>query len=209
MADEAASSIVVDEATAINTNAVQQLTVSDHPRVRRNSTGDDGIHYYENHDSFLLDPRFANEYHDFIILMLNYRVGGLVELSSLIVPDFPFFLPHNICLKFSLNTTPPAATATPPPQQQLQQAPTAPTYENQSNLVVPVGSDVITGHSTASESQSYASSHSHSANPSPLITSQWPMSSSSSRINGSHWPRPQVPPKPKRPDPGAIYQVRD
>ena len=61
MVDEAASSIVVDEATAINTNAVQQLTVSDHPtRVRRNSTGDEGvIHYYENHDSLLLEPRFV------------------------------------------------------------------------------------------------------------------------------------------------------
>ena len=59
MVDEAASSIVVDEATAINTNAVQQLTVSDHPRVRRNSTGDDGIHYYENHESLLLEPRFV------------------------------------------------------------------------------------------------------------------------------------------------------
>ena len=60
MADEVASSIVVDEATAINTNAVQQLTVSDHPRVRRNSTGDEGIiHYYENHDSLLLEPRFV------------------------------------------------------------------------------------------------------------------------------------------------------
>ena len=60
--DEAASSIVVDEGTAINTNAVQQLTVSDHPiRARRNSTGGDdgGIHYYENHDSLLLEPRFV------------------------------------------------------------------------------------------------------------------------------------------------------
>ena len=54
---------MVDEATAINTNAVQQLTVSDHPiRARRNSTGGDdggGIHYYENHDSLLLEPRFV------------------------------------------------------------------------------------------------------------------------------------------------------
>ena len=62
--DEAASSIVVvDEATmAINTNAVQQLTVSDHPRARRNSAGDDGIHYYENHDSLLLEQRLVT-YH--------------------------------------------------------------------------------------------------------------------------------------------------
>ena len=113
----------------------------------------------------------------------------------------------------SLNTTPPAATATPPPKSQPHHPPTsaaaAPTYENQSGLgLVGVGVSDVISHSTASESQSYASSH--SANPSPLIpSSQWP--SSSSRVNGgsSNWPRPQVPPKPKKPDPGAIYQVRN
>ena len=113
----------------------------------------------------------------------------------------------------SLNTTPSAVTATPPPISQPFHPPAsaaaAPTYENQSGLglVVGVGVSDVISHSTASESQSYASSH--SANPSPLITSQWP--SSSSRVNGgsSNWPRPQVPPKPKKPDPGAIYQVRN
>ena len=80
MVDEAASSIVVDEATAINTNAVQQLTVSDHPRVRRNSTGDsDGIHYYENHESLLMEPRFVT-YRN-VTMDLGHKVHDFVDRS--------------------------------------------------------------------------------------------------------------------------------
>ena len=174
MADEAASSILVDEATAINTNAVQQLTVSDHPRARRNSAGDDGIHYYENHDSLLMDKRFVQCLH----------VRGRRKAEQCVYWNYCMLLSSNP----TLPATPPMATATPPP------TPAAPTYENQSSLVTV--SDVIS-HSTASESHSYVSSANHS----PLITAQWP-------ARNGHWPRPQVPPKPKKSDAGAIYQAR-